>query len=78
VTTRLELTATYTTVENGWVQVQIRELPAVITVAPTIDEARDMLLDALREYFLSLGQGAETEPLPEEAHSESVEVSLTV
>ena len=36
------------------IQARIEELPAVITAAPTRTEARVLVLDALREYLLSL------------------------
>jgi predicted RNase H-like HicB family nuclease len=46
-------TAVYETVENGWVQARLAEIPGVITVAPTRDEATAMLLDAFAEYVRS-------------------------
>jgi predicted RNase H-like HicB family nuclease len=49
-------TAVFETVEDGWVQARVAELPAVITAAPTLDEAKSQLVDAVREYFLSLRQ----------------------
>jgi predicted RNase H-like HicB family nuclease len=52
----LSLTALHEPVENGWTQARIEELPAVITVGPTLKEAKELLLDALREYLLSLGE----------------------
>lgn len=54
--TRMTLTAIYTQVEAGWTQARITEIPAVITVAPTPQEAKEMLIDALREFLLSLGE----------------------
>jgi predicted RNase H-like HicB family nuclease len=53
-TAKVALTAIYETVEGGWVQARVKELPAVITAAPTLDEAKELLLDAVREYLLSL------------------------
>jgi hypothetical protein len=50
----ISLSIVYEPVEHGWVQARIEELPAVITAAPTRDEAKVMILDALREYLLSL------------------------
>ena len=50
----IPLSILYEVVEDGWVQARIEELPGVITVAPTRDEARTLVLDALREYLLSL------------------------
>lgn len=52
------LNAVFETVEAGWVQGRIVELPAVITAAPTAEEAEHMLLDALREYVLAVGRTA--------------------
>jgi predicted RNase H-like HicB family nuclease len=52
---RLSVTAIYEPVDNGWVQARIEELPGVITAAPSLDEAKELLVDALREYLLSLG-----------------------
>lgn len=56
------MTALYETVEDGWVQARIREIPGVITAAPTRKEAEESLLDALREYLLSF----QLEPPPAE------------
>jgi predicted RNase H-like HicB family nuclease len=52
--TDLTWTAVFETVEDGWVQARVAELPGVITAAPTLAEAKDLLLDAVREYLLSL------------------------
>lgn len=49
----LTLTAVFTPDENGWTMAQLAEWPAVVTCAPTLDEARDMLLDAAREMVAS-------------------------
>jgi hypothetical protein len=57
-TTRLSFTAVYEQVEHGWTQARIEELPAVITAAPTYEQAKEQLVDALREYLLSLGDPA--------------------
>ena len=47
------LTVVYEPVEEGWVQARIAELPAVITVGHDHDEARALVVDALREYLLA-------------------------
>ena len=54
--------------ENGWAQSSIAEFPPVITSAPTREGAKGMVLDALREYLLSLTgepvvSGGEREPV---------------
>ena len=53
---RVTLTAVFEPVENGWTQARIAELPGVITAAPTLSEAKELLVDALREYLLALQQ----------------------
>jgi len=52
---RFQLTAVFQPVENGWVQARIQEIPGVITAAPSMEEARELLPDALHEYLLALG-----------------------
>jgi predicted RNase H-like HicB family nuclease len=51
----MTFTARYETVEDGWVQATIDELPTVITAAPSYKEAKEGLADALHEYLLALG-----------------------
>ncbi|MBA2450146.1 MAG: hypothetical protein H0V51_19190 [Chloroflexi bacterium] len=75
VSTRISLTAVYEPVENGWTQARIIELPGVITAAATGDEARELLLDALREYLLSL---REPENIGLVAHDGSERESLEI
>lgn len=53
----LRLTPVYEDVDGGWTQARLVELPGVITAAPTRQEARGMLVDALREFLLSFGPG---------------------
>ena len=50
----LSLTAVFEPVEEGWTQARIAEIPGVITAAPTLSEAKELLVDALREYLLAL------------------------
>jgi hypothetical protein len=54
----IPLSIVYEPVEDGWVQARIAELPPVITAAPTRERARELVLDALREYLLSLADAA--------------------
>lgn len=72
----LSLTAVYEPVEGGWTQARIAELPAVITAAPTQEEAKDALLDALREYLLSLGDEDAAQVIDREVTREEFEVVL--
>jgi hypothetical protein len=57
----LELSIVYEPVENGWTQARIAEYPAVITAAPTREGAKELVLDALREYLLSLADDQSSE-----------------
>jgi predicted RNase H-like HicB family nuclease len=47
------LTAVFTPDERGWTMAQLAEWPAVVTCGGTVDEAREMLLDAAREMIAS-------------------------
>ena len=68
----LHLTAVFEPVENGWVQARVPEIPGVITAAPTHDEARELLLDAVREFLLSFLSD------PSDASASAAHESLTV
>ena len=59
---QISFTAVYEQVENGWTQARIEQLPGVITAAPSLKEAKELLADALREYLLSLGEPAKAAP----------------
>ncbi|MFN8161715.1 MAG: hypothetical protein U0R52_11810 [Solirubrobacterales bacterium] len=68
------MTAVFETVEDDWVQARIRELPEVITAAPTRAGAEELLRDALLEYVTSL-----SEPLTgEDAAGDIQNLQLTV
>jgi predicted RNase H-like HicB family nuclease len=54
VTSSIQLSVIFESVEDGWVQARIEELPGVITAAPTRREAKAQVVDALREYLLAL------------------------
>jgi hypothetical protein len=68
----LELSIVYETVEGGWTQARIAEYPAVITAAPTRKAAKELVLDALREYLLSLADD------PGSGKGEREPVALTI
>jgi predicted RNase H-like HicB family nuclease len=51
---RMDLHVVFEPDEQGWVRATIEELPAVITCAPTLDEARDLVRDALDEWLAAL------------------------
>ena len=73
----MSLTAIYEPVENGWTQARIAELPAVITAGPTLEEAKELLLDALREYLLSLGEEQEPVLTSDPARRETLDILLS-
>jgi predicted RNase H-like HicB family nuclease len=77
VSSRYELTAVFRPVENGWVEARIEELPGVITAAPTLDEAKELLPDALHEYLLALGQ-VDGHPLDESVERLPLALTLDV
>jgi hypothetical protein len=68
-TKHIPLTVVFETVEDGWTQATIAELPAVITAAPSRSEAKEMVVDALHEFLRSLEReptlspGTDSEPV---------------
>jgi predicted RNase H-like HicB family nuclease len=50
----MELHIVFEPDEQGWVRATIEELPGVITCAPTNDEARELVRDALVEWLQAL------------------------
>jgi predicted RNase H-like HicB family nuclease len=71
----LKLTAVFTPDEKGWTMAQLAEWPAVVTCAPTIDEAREMLLDAAREMVASYREEGRQPPIGG-GRVESIEIDL--
>jgi hypothetical protein len=69
----IEFTIAYEPVEDGWTQARIVELPPVITAARTRQEAKALVLDALREYLLSL----QTEVVDGDGERESVALTIS-
>ena len=74
VASEVTLTAIYESVEDGWVQARVQELPEVITAGPSRKEAEELLLDAILEYLTSL---SEPHVLPSDA-GEHQPLQLTV
>jgi predicted RNase H-like HicB family nuclease len=72
--TLLQLTPVYEQVEGGWTHAGLRELPGVITAAPSREEAEDMLVDALREFLLSFSDSS----MPATTTTSSGGLTLTV
>lgn len=69
------LTAVFTPDENGWTMAQLAEWPAVVTCAPTAEEARSMLLDAAREMIASYRDEGREPPIGG-GHVEAMTISL--
>lgn len=46
--------------EQGWVRATIEELPSVVTCAPTLDGARELVRDALHEWLEALTSSERT------------------
>ena len=71
----LTLTAVFTPDENGWTMAQLAEWPAVVTCGRTVEEAREMLLDAAREMIASYRDEGREPPVGG-GHVESLTISL--
>jgi predicted RNase H-like HicB family nuclease len=71
----LTLTAVFTPDENGWTMAQLAEWPAVVTCGRTVEEAREMLLDAAREMIASYRDDGREPPIGG-GHAEQVTIDL--
>ena len=71
----LTLTAVFTPDENGWVLAQLAEWPAVVTCGRTVEEAREMLLDAARELIVSYRDEGREPPIGT-GHAEPITIDL--
>lgn len=69
------LTAVFTPDENGWTMAQLAEWPAVVTCAPTLEQARSLLLDAANEMVASYRDEGREPPIGE-GHAETLTISL--
>jgi predicted RNase H-like HicB family nuclease len=74
-TESVTLTAVFTPDENGWTMAQLAEWPAVVTCGRTVEEAREMLLDAAREMIASY-QAEGREPPIGGGHAEPITIEL--
>jgi hypothetical protein len=75
-TGRVVFTAVYEQVEDGWTQARIEQLPAVVTAAPTTAEAKELLVDTLYEYLLSLSVSDQASPPEGSAERLPVEIVI--
>jgi predicted RNase H-like HicB family nuclease len=69
------LTAVFTPDENGWTMAQLAEWPAVVSCAPTEEEARTMLVDAAREMVASYRDEGREPPIGG-GHVEALTIDL--
>lgn len=72
----LHLTVIYEEGEDGWVIARIREVPAAMSQGRTREEARENVLDGLRELVLSYLEEGEPAPLPAGAGSEALRITV--
>ena len=76
VTDPLQLTVIYEQGDDGWVIARIREVPGAMSQGRTQKEARENVLDALRELVLSYLDEGGSAPLQPGANVEAVRVTL--
>lgn len=62
----LGFTVVYTPIEDGWFMAQVLELPEAISQGETLDEARGMIRDAVRELLELRREEAERQFGPRE------------
>ena len=73
--TTVTLTAVFTPDENAWMMAPLAEWPAVVTCGRTVEEAREMLLDAARELLASYRDEGREPPIGG-GHAEQVTIEL--
>jgi predicted RNase H-like HicB family nuclease len=71
----MTLTAVFRPNEDGWTMAQLAEWPAVVTCGRTVEEAREMLLDAAREMIASYRNEGREPPIGG-GHVEALTISL--
>jgi predicted RNase H-like HicB family nuclease len=71
----LRFTAVFAPDENGWTMAQLAEWQAVGTCGRTVDEARELLLDALREMIASYRDEGREPPIGG-GHAESITIDV--
>lgn len=53
-----EYTVVYQKIEDGWYMATVPELPGAVTQAPTVEEARQMIREAVELLLLSYRENA--------------------
>jgi predicted RNase H-like HicB family nuclease len=54
-----EFTVVYTPIEDGWIMAQVPELPGAVTQGRDMDEAREMIQEAVALLLQSYRENAE-------------------
>jgi predicted RNase H-like HicB family nuclease len=61
---------------DGWTLARVREVPAIVTQGATIDEARDMVRSALRDWLEHYVASEATEAIEAGRRSEPLTVTI--
>ena len=72
-----EYNVVYTPIEDGWIMATVPELPGAVTQAPTIDEARTMIHEAVELLLQSYRENA-TKAAPVNAVWETLSIDVPV
>ena len=72
---RIRLTAVFEPDEDGWINARVLELPGANTCVRSIDEAKEMLADAVRELIASYAD--EAREASRGARYETLEIDLS-
>ncbi len=67
----LEYHAAYYQIEDGWFMAKVLDFPGVVTQGRTLDKARQMLNDALREMTEWLLEDGQPLPHPDPAATDT-------
>jgi predicted RNase H-like HicB family nuclease len=62
---KLEWTVVFESQPDGWIIASVPEVPGVMSQGRTMEEAREMLADALEQLSLARREAALAEALPE-------------
>ena len=73
----LQLTVVYEEGQDGFIIARVGEVPGAMSQGRTQEEARENVLDALRELVLSDLEEGESSPLPDGASTEPLRVTLS-
>ena len=72
---RIRLTAVFEPDEDGWINARVLELPGANTCARSVEEAKEMLADAVRELVASYADEAR-ETRSDSTRYEMLEIDL--